>query len=337
MKRYLMGTVKALDDGEDPNGSFEVILSAPTLDRDGEVIDAEAFEPLPDHVTFDIDHGMSVATTVGSGAPSYDDEGRLLVKGTYSSIPRAQEVRTLVREGHIRTTSVAFMDAKREQKDGVTHIVKAELLNGAFVPIPSNRESVVVSAKEYQTKVGARNSSEDTERLQQIHDLAVSNGASCEAKSERSVGAGVSRKFAGGLTGNDLRQALQNAVRALYADDATHTYTWVRDFDEDWFVFEVESNEQCEIYRQGYAVSESGELSLTGNPDPVQIRITYVPAGEPAPQDPADGETPDPESGKLAPSAAAPETPAAAAGKSPASGIKSEYVRARAELAALAT
>ena len=52
MKRYLMGTVKALDDdGEDANGSFEVILSAPTLDRDGEVIDAEAFEPLPDHVT----------------------------------------------------------------------------------------------------------------------------------------------------------------------------------------------------------------------------------------------------------------------------------------------
>ena len=42
-KRYLMGTVKAAaDSADDPNGSFEVILSAPTLDRDGEIIDAKA-------------------------------------------------------------------------------------------------------------------------------------------------------------------------------------------------------------------------------------------------------------------------------------------------------
>lgn len=183
MKRYLMGTVKALDDANDPNGSFEVVLSAPTLDRDGEIIDAKAFDPLPDHITFDIDHGMSVSTTVGSGVPRYDDEGRLVVSGTYSSIPRAQEVRTLVREGHIRTTSVAFMDAKRTKgEDGKTHIATAELLNGAFVPIPSNRESVVISAKEYATKVGSRNSLKDAERLQQIHDLAVTNGATCESK-----------------------------------------------------------------------------------------------------------------------------------------------------------
>lgn len=149
-KRFALAAVKAAD-GDDPNGSFEVILSAPTLDRDGEVIDARVFEPLPDHVTFDIDHGMSTATTVGSGIPYYDGDV-LKVKGTFSSIPRAQEVRTLVAEGHIRTTSVAFMDAEREQKDGVTHITRAELLNGAFVPIPSNREAVVLSAKAYQAK-----------------------------------------------------------------------------------------------------------------------------------------------------------------------------------------
>lgn len=155
-KMFALGEVKAVEDADgDPNGEFDVILSAPTLDRDGEVIDARVFDPLPAHITFDIDHGMSTATTVGSGAPSYDESGRLRVKGTYSSIPRAQEVRTLVREGHIRTTSVAFMGAVREEKDGVTHIVKAELLNGAFVPIPSNRESVVLSAKSYEEKASA--------------------------------------------------------------------------------------------------------------------------------------------------------------------------------------
>lgn len=148
-KMFALGEVKAAEDDDSPHGGFDVILSAPTLDRDGEIVDAKIFEPLPDHITFDIDHGMSTATTVGSGTPFYEGDV-LRVKGTYSSIPRAQEVRTLVREGHIRTTSVAFMGAVREETDGVTHIVKAELLNGAFVPIPSNRESVVLSAKTYE-------------------------------------------------------------------------------------------------------------------------------------------------------------------------------------------
>ena len=183
-KMFALGEVKAVEDAEgDPNGEFDVILSAPTLDRDGEVVDAKIFDPLPDHITFDIDHGMSTATTVGSGAPFYDGDV-LRVKGTYSSIPRAQEVRTLVREGHIRTTSVAFMGAVREEKDGVQHIVSAELLNGAFVPIPSNRQAVVLSAKSYEAalKAGARNNTKDSERLQSIHDLAVQNGAACDGK-----------------------------------------------------------------------------------------------------------------------------------------------------------
>jgi phage head maturation protease len=61
---------------------------------------------------------MSVATTVGSGVPTLNDAGELVVAGTFSSLPRAQEVRTLVKEGHIRTTSVAFMTEERSQKDG---------------------------------------------------------------------------------------------------------------------------------------------------------------------------------------------------------------------------
>jgi hypothetical protein len=177
LKQFAVKNVDTSDD--DPNGSFEVILSAPTEDRDNETIDAKAFNPLPDHITFDTDHGMSTATTVGSGTPYY--EGDLLkVKGTYSSIPRAQEVRTLVKEGHIRTVSVAFMNAKSQVKDGKKHLVKAELLNGSFVPIPSNRDSLVVAGKSVRAKAGARNSVADSDRLQQIHDLAVDNGATCD-------------------------------------------------------------------------------------------------------------------------------------------------------------
>lgn len=173
---------------ENPNGAFDVILSAPTLDRDGEVIDARAFDPLPDHIPFDIDHSMTVTGTVGSGAPYYDADGTLRVKGTFASTLLGQEVRTLVSEGHIRTTSVTFMAAKRVKDDtGVDHIQTAELLNGTFTPVPSNRESVVLSAKALSAaadeKVGARNSAKDSANIQAAHDAMVSLGAYCDGKS----------------------------------------------------------------------------------------------------------------------------------------------------------
>lgn len=173
--------VKSVDDPTEA-GEWEAILSAPTTDRDGEIIDPKAFEPLPERIPIDIDHDMRVSSTIGSGVPFYDGDV-LKMRGTFSSIPRAQEVRTLVTEGHIAKMSVTFMDAKREEDDdGQTHIRRAELLNAAFVPIPSNREASVLAAKGL-IKSGARNSSKDAERLQTIHDLAVSNGAVCAEKS----------------------------------------------------------------------------------------------------------------------------------------------------------
>jgi hypothetical protein len=133
-------------------GAFEVVLSAPTLDRDGDTLLPDEWKtPLPDHITFDSDHGMSVATTVGSGAPEINDAGELIVRGTYSSLDRAQEVRTLVNEGHIRTTSVAFMTTRAKAAGG-KQVVTRELLNGAFVAIPSNREAVILSSKGFNAK-----------------------------------------------------------------------------------------------------------------------------------------------------------------------------------------
>lgn len=174
-------------DTDNPNGAFEVVLSAATLDRDGEIIDSRAFEPLPDHIPFDIDHGMTVQTTVGSGQPYYADDGTLRVKGTYASTALAQEVRTLVSEGHVRTTSVTFMAADREPDEkGVTHVKTAELLNGTFTPVPSNREAIVLSAKSVaavtEEKAGARNSSSDSALIQAMHDTACDLGADCTSK-----------------------------------------------------------------------------------------------------------------------------------------------------------
>lgn len=181
--------LKALDP-DDPAGTFEAVLSAPTVDRDGEVIDARAFEPLPDHITIDIDHGMSTAATVGSGTPFYDGEV-LKFQGSFSSIPRAQEVRTLVTEGHIRKMSVAFMDAHREkdEKDGKVHIRRAELLNAAIVPIPSNREATILSAKTAEAaalqmaacpKCAAESSIEDTKTAPDDDELAAAPAPATE-------------------------------------------------------------------------------------------------------------------------------------------------------------
>lgn len=165
---------------DDPYGSFKVVLSAPTKDRDGETLLPEEWkQPLPEHITFDSDHQMSVAGTVGSGRPSIDDEGRLIVDGTFASTPQAQQVRALVNEGHIRTTSVAFVSEKVPAKDGKARIVR-ELLNGAFVAIPANREALVLSAKE--AKAGRRNAATDMAMIQTIHDHTAALGADCGTK-----------------------------------------------------------------------------------------------------------------------------------------------------------
>lgn len=164
--------------GDSGSGTFEGIMSAPVLDRDNEIIDTLAFDPLPAHITIDIDHGLTVEKTVGSGEPYYDTDGLLKVKGAFASTPLGQVTRTLVKEGHIRHMSVAFRGAVREldEESGITHIRKGELINCTITGIPANMATAVVA------KVGARNAAKDLERLQATHDHMVELGATCEAK-----------------------------------------------------------------------------------------------------------------------------------------------------------
>jgi hypothetical protein len=171
---YKSATIENTGSDDDYPGTFSVVLSTGTKDRDGEEVKREEWqEPLPDHITFDIDHGMSVEKTVGSGKPYFDDQGRLLVNGTYSSLQKAQDVRTLVKEGHIRTTSVAFARHRSTTKDGKSSVSR-ELLNGAFVAVPANTDAVVLASK-----AGARNSASDQQRIQEAHDLMAGLGATC--------------------------------------------------------------------------------------------------------------------------------------------------------------
>lgn len=276
-KTFAVADVKAAPDDDSPNGSFEVILSAQTLDRDGEVIDAKAFEPLPESIPFHAFHDFS--DPIGRGVPFYDGDV-LKARGTYASTPRAQEIRTLVTEGVIGHTSVGFMAASRKDgDDDAPHITSAELLEGSFVSVPSNREAAVLLSKAYEAeaKQGARNSTKDSERLQSIHDLAVENGAACEpGKALAPAGPSIVRK-AHGMTANDLRDALERVVRE---GAAAESWTWVRDYADDWVVFEVMTDD-VEIWRQSYTVTD-GAVALSGTAEQVVARTTYEPA-TPAP------------------------------------------------------
>jgi HK97 family phage prohead protease len=165
--------VKALSGGAYPHGEFVAVLSKPTTDRDNEIVAAKAFDPLPDHITIDVDHALKTSGVVGSGVPYYDGD-TLMVKGRFASTALGQEIRALVSEDHIRTMSVAFRGAEKEAKDGVTTITKAELLNAAFVAIPANRDAVVLSSK-----AGARHSTTDREHLEALGAALVGLGWQC--------------------------------------------------------------------------------------------------------------------------------------------------------------
>lgn len=178
-KQFVLADVKQVD-SESENGEFEAILSAPTLDRDQEIIDAGAFEPLPASIPVHAYHDFR--DPVGRGVPYYDGDV-LKLRGFYASTPRAQEIRTLVTEGVIASMSVGFMSATRaEDEEGKTHIVKGELLEGSMVSIPSNREAAVLMAKDYAAQA-TKISGDEPDSKTPDADPETESGASPDDKS----------------------------------------------------------------------------------------------------------------------------------------------------------
>lgn len=249
-----------------PHGAFEVVLSAPTLDRDGEVVDSKAFEPLPDHITFDTDHSMTCDSVVGSGVPYYAEDGTLRVKGGFASDERSQVIRTKVLEGHIRTTSVTFMAAKRTKDDkGIQHVTEAELLNGTFTPVPSNRESVVLTAKSIVAKEGRRNSASDVELIQSAHDAMTSLGAACGAKTVQVPA--EAKSIVGSLEAQ--RDRVADALEDAYPDG----WTYVRGVLPDAVVFDAWNGGEQATYQQTYT-DDGSVVTLTG--DPVEVDVMEI-------------------------------------------------------------
>lgn len=138
-------SVEALVKEATPAGAWSAIVSAPTLDRDGDVIDAGAFNPLPPRVPV---HDRHFGDLVGSARPYYQGL-ELAIDGVFASTPKAQDMRTLVLEGHLTTMSVVFLRPKTRHVDGVRHITSAELLAVDWAPIPSNLDTAVLVARSH--------------------------------------------------------------------------------------------------------------------------------------------------------------------------------------------
>jgi hypothetical protein len=290
---------------DDPNGAFELILSTDQPDRDGEIVESGCFGELPDHITMDVDHGMTVETTAGSGAPSYLPTGELKVTGTYASTPLGQSVRTLVKEGHVRTASVAFLRKAMKTIDGVPHVIAAELLNGAFTPVPSNTGAVVLSAKSQRAsevvaakslglKAGARNSGDDASRLQSIHDMAVENGADCTSAKSMTVGVAAATKSIEGSV-----EALQDRARDALEDSTDdYSYAYLRGVLPNKIVFDLGGDTFEQTYTDDGAV-----VTLTGDPVEVDIHEVVVPDADASTESPEPTDEPAAvAAGKAAPS-----------------------------------
>lgn len=237
IRKALAAVTPVEDSAEYPNGAFDLILSAQTEDRDGDTLKSDEWKmPLPDHITMDSDHGMSVATTVGSGEPFINDDGDLQVRGTFASTAHAQNTRTLVNEKHIRTASVAFVTTRKATKSQKS---ERELLNGAFVAIPSNREALVLSSKSMSAAEPADGIAAPAvdqvarhdDMVQAIHDASSHLGADCASQNDATgENDGANKSFtvvAKGISGSveDMREQVSNALRKTTGPDQ---YAYVR-------------------------------------------------------------------------------------------------------------
>lgn len=232
------------DKTTNPHGEFEVVLATPGEDREGDDLEAKGWHlPLPEHITFDTDHGMSVKTLAGSGTPTLERDGRIKVKGTYAGTDHGQTTRQLVNERHIRTVSVTYLQRRTKAAGGKTSVVR-ELLNGSFVAVPANPRAVVLSSKSL-VDVDQITYSRDTSLAQAIHDTACEHGADCDgdldAKALTEVTI-VTKGLAGSV--EELGDRVRKAVRDQHRDERNYAYvraTFLDDPDKGTVVYELES------------------------------------------------------------------------------------------------
>lgn len=86
-----------------------------------------------------------------------------------------------------------------------------------------------------------------------------------------------------GLTASDQRDMLRAAVGETYGGQ--DVWVWVRDYTDEWAVFEREQSNADGLFQVSYTVTD-GAVQFTGDPVEVYVHTQYLPVGTTPPAQP---------------------------------------------------
>lgn len=86
-----------------------------------------------------------------------------------------------------------------------------------------------------------------------------------------------------GLTASDQSALLRAAVTDTFGGQGV--WCWVRDYTDDWLVYERDSADADALYQTTYTITD-GAVSFTGDPVEVYVHTQYLPVGTTPPAQP---------------------------------------------------
>lgn len=133
-------------------GTFQVVASDETKDRDGDIITLDGWE-IENYLKNPVilaNHTYSIENIIGKTTKIYAKDNKIIVEGIFSkSNPLGILAQRLYEEGMLKTVSVWFIGKEREGEK----ITKKELLELSFVAVPANPSAVSLDWKLYQEAV----------------------------------------------------------------------------------------------------------------------------------------------------------------------------------------
>jgi HK97 family phage prohead protease len=142
-KTYLKGYIKKAQDTE----LYEFIASTASVDRQGDSIDQSGWE-LDNYLKNPVilfAHNYS-ELPIAKAVEVINAGSSLIIKIQFASEeanPKAQQIKRLVDEGILNTTSVGFI--QKERNGNI--ITRAELLEVSIVPVPANQDALRLAYK----------------------------------------------------------------------------------------------------------------------------------------------------------------------------------------------
>lgn len=220
-----------------------------------------------DDVRLLVNHdGVPIArSTSGTLTVGTDDRGLWVQASLDPANPTAAELISAMQRGDIDQMSFAFVDrTPREQRvddDGVRNIREVQLFDVSVVTFPWYEDTTA-----------------------ELNALAL---AGAEARSAHTqLGREQRKKIAGlfpdlhsrslnGWTFGDLWPLLWDAVEDNLADDVAYWWLYIVDISDTWFVYCLETMDDCTCYQVDYTVTADGVVTL-GDPVNVVAKTTYI-------------------------------------------------------------